>query len=241
LSYAVQKRDCGLLKHINKVLKIKNPVRRIENNYCRVDVTQQGFIKAFAKWGITEKKSLTIEFPTNLPKKMISHFIRGVFDGDGTVTFKYRRNRHSFIQSARIVTCSKKFAEGLNEALTKVNIANTIRVELRENTNRSTLYSVCILASGYEAFYNYIYKNSSIHLARKKQVFKQLVKHRKTYLTEYFGGFRKDKIRKTLTKAYLTKQYKTKSAGQIAKVVGVNKTTICKYLKKFKIKAKARW
>lgn len=38
------------------------------------------------KYNITNRKSLTITFPNQIPKKYLSHFIRGIFDGDGCVT-----------------------------------------------------------------------------------------------------------------------------------------------------------
>jgi LAGLIDADG-like domain len=235
LSIAIQKQDCSLLKQILKVLRVNNPVKVIESRYCSIQISQSGIPKAFSKWGIAPQKSLNIQFPKNLPKKLIPHFIRGVFDGDGTVTFKYFQSRHSFAYRAQIVTASKDFAVGLSEVLTKAKISNAVRMENREKSGRSNLYSVCILASGYIPFYNYIYKDSGIHLGRKKQIFKRLVKHRKTYLKTRFGGFRKDKIRKILTKTFLSRQYKTKTASQIAKMVGVHKTTIGKYLRRYKI------
>ena len=40
---------------------------------------------------MTERKTLTLDKPKNLPKELEIHFIRGFFDGDGTLTAAYNR------------------------------------------------------------------------------------------------------------------------------------------------------
>ena len=237
LSIAIQKQDCWLLSRITNVLKVDNPVKSLNNKYCHISISLHGMLEAFSKWGITERKSLTLKFPKNLPKVMVSHFIRGVFDGDGTITFKYDRKRQRFTQSVRIVTASFEFAQDLYKILLSKGIDTSLRVEDRTSSGRSTLYAVCVLATGYEAFYKFIYKKDTISLTRKKLLFKQMLKHRDKYTGGIFPGFRKAKIKKTLTKAYLIKQYKVKhlSSPKIAKLTGVDKSTICKYLRKYNL------
>lgn len=39
------------------------------------------------KFGIVPKKSLTINFPQTIPSIYLNHFVRGIFDGDGSITF----------------------------------------------------------------------------------------------------------------------------------------------------------
>ena len=143
LAIAVQKEDCWLLKKIISILKVDNPVIRItQNKYCSITITQSGLVETFSKWNITERKSLTLQFPDKMPKKLVSHFIRGVFDGDGTITFKYNRKSQTFMQSVRIVSASQDFVNSLSNILTKARIPNSIRSENRESSGRSTLYSV---------------------------------------------------------------------------------------------------
>lgn len=47
------------------------------------------------KWGLTQAKTFTINFPDFLPEELIPHFIRGYFDGDGCACVcmngKYKR------------------------------------------------------------------------------------------------------------------------------------------------------
>lgn len=37
------------------------------------------------KHGCVERKSLILQFPTTVPEELMSHFIRGYFDGDGCI------------------------------------------------------------------------------------------------------------------------------------------------------------
>ncbi len=38
--------------------------------------------------GATIRKSLTLTFPTHLDEKLIKHFLRGYFDGDGCINYR---------------------------------------------------------------------------------------------------------------------------------------------------------
>ncbi len=64
-------------------IKIDNKGRR-----CRICFGDKIMAKDLIKLGCTEKKSLTLQFPTEeqVPKHLIYHFIRGYFDGDGYVS-----------------------------------------------------------------------------------------------------------------------------------------------------------
>lgn len=47
-------------------------------------ITRSQIVRDLIGLGVTPRKSLTVEFPP-IPDKHLSHFIRGVFDGDGSV------------------------------------------------------------------------------------------------------------------------------------------------------------
>lgn len=45
------------------------------------------------KWGLVEGKSKTLSFP-KIPKEFIGDFLRGVFDGDGSVIIQQQKNKY---------------------------------------------------------------------------------------------------------------------------------------------------
>jgi len=67
-------------------------------------------VKDLAKLGITENKSLTVEFP-DVPNEYLPHFLRGVIDGDGWI-----QDRGYVVN---ITSGSSLFAVQLYEILTK--------------------------------------------------------------------------------------------------------------------------
>ncbi len=63
--------------------------------------------------GLTERKSLTITWPGSLPDACFWSFVRGVFDGDGTVTLEYRLREDGSLHARwnlTIVSGSSAFA-----------------------------------------------------------------------------------------------------------------------------------
>jgi len=59
--------------NINKKTDVLNMV--MHNNYM---------VEKLEELGLYPNKSLTVKFP-NIPEKYLSHFIRGLFDGDGCI------------------------------------------------------------------------------------------------------------------------------------------------------------
>ena len=54
----------------------------------KVVIRDNQLYEDLVKLGCTSKKSFTIQFP-NLSEELIPHFVRGYFDGDGTVSYNY--------------------------------------------------------------------------------------------------------------------------------------------------------
>jgi hypothetical protein len=84
----LQKRD---KKHLLKLARAMNfsgdLIYDKSSKAYTLSVAGKWFPKALKKnFDITSKKSLTVAFPTQVPKKYWSHLIRGYFDGDGCIT-----------------------------------------------------------------------------------------------------------------------------------------------------------
>ena len=89
--------------------------------------------------GLTERKSLTITWPRSLPDACFWPFVRGVFDGDGTVTVEYRLRENGDLHARwnlTIVSGSSAFAVELCQQLNTRNVHTTMF------TDTSGLYHV---------------------------------------------------------------------------------------------------
>ena len=67
-----------------KLICFPNKPTYLSNGAWRINIYSSTMTKDLIKHGITPRKSLTATFP-KLPDKDIRHFIRGYFDGDGSI------------------------------------------------------------------------------------------------------------------------------------------------------------
>jgi intein-encoded DNA endonuclease-like protein len=151
-----------IIKGINKT-KCKSGIS--ESRICHLAIYSNELVKSIKNKGMHSKKTFTIDKP-NIDKNLINHFIRGYFDGDGSFSF----NPKKYINKTQIVSAS-------------VNFIDFIINELKENQIEIRLYSNIKLQIQNKIdnlkFYNYIYKNATIFLERKKDKYDEFRKYYK--------------------------------------------------------------
>ncbi len=157
------------LKKIKKMLHAGHPVRYDK----QIDLYTLGFTRgnmadSLLKLGITSKKSLKVNFP-DVPDQFLSHFIRGVFDGDGSVFFEPRCKksplRVSFTSGSKTFITALESKLHSHAGLRKKNIYNLHRV--RTSYYMRYCHTDCL------EFFDYIYEGAdeSMRLERKYQKF----------------------------------------------------------------------
>src|SRR5690606_26378413 len=107
--------------------------------------------------GIVPQKSLILEPPLNVPEDLVRHWIRGYFDGDGSIGIKRSRNilRFTILGTYNVLKFISDFC--------------SLELEPRKRHN------VYIISSSYgkaTKFLQLIYKDSNIHLDRKYELWK---------------------------------------------------------------------
>jgi len=121
--------DKEIIVKIRTILKSNHKigVRRRSNSKWKISyVLQIGskkVVNELKKFGIVQNKSLIIDFPKNIPRRFLKHFVRGYFDGDGGVSFGFylqkNRRKLSCVFATRFSSGSKKFLEKLLKHLSK--------------------------------------------------------------------------------------------------------------------------
>jgi hypothetical protein len=124
----------------------------------RVDIHNKELVTDLINLGLTPRKSNTCEFP-NIDDQYLSHFIRGYFDGDGSLCGGLKINIIGSIQF--ITTLANKLDSNFN---IKCKIQSEKRCE-------NMCYLLIINKSKMIEFLEMIYKDSSVHLDRKYQQF----------------------------------------------------------------------
>lgn len=109
-------KDLPLLKLIKKRLGAEHKIGRKERGY-RLQIRNRCIYRDLLNLGLTPRKSKTVRFP-KISEKYSSHFIRGLFDGDGSVmVWNEPRWKHTCQIRVSFTSGSQSFLEDLNKYL----------------------------------------------------------------------------------------------------------------------------
>ncbi len=120
--------------------------------------------------GLTENKSLTLKFP-DIPSEMVSHFIRGCWDGDGSVFWEGADVRKP---CASFVSGSKEFIERFMQNLVSLGMPDrTIHKSMRsKNPSFYFRYTGLPCRRLFHVLYDGV--NESMYLTRKYLRFSEI-------------------------------------------------------------------
>lgn len=157
------------------IRKKKNSVGDKEFISYRVSVRSKKMYTDLVSLGCVPRKSLILKYPRNIKKRLEKHFIRGYFDGDGSISFYKEKYRGFF-------ACNISFL-GTEDILD--GIANFVHRKGKDIPLKKPKYvkrsNIFVIEYGgsflVERVYNTFYKNSSIYLNRKKDKFIAVLKH----------------------------------------------------------------
>lgn len=92
LSIGLSTKDLFQLELIKKIIGAPQKIYIKKTNFnteaCVLTIGSAVIKNDLIALGITPRKSLTLKFPKNIPSEFIPHFIRGYFDGDGSVDIR---------------------------------------------------------------------------------------------------------------------------------------------------------
>lgn len=150
-----------------KITEKKNILNnKIKYSY-RMSVCSKEIVNNLVSKGCFQNKSLNLTFPSFeiIPKEMICHFMRGYFDGDGSITLS---NQGKTPQLSFSILGTKDFCTKFEDILFVENIINK-KLKLKQCNN------IYVFSRGgniqAKKFYDFLYRNSTICLERKKEKF----------------------------------------------------------------------
>jgi intein/homing endonuclease len=174
--------DLFHLRKIRSSLSVNNKIgvrvgQGLWKNRYRLQIGSKSLYADLESLGFTRKKSGIMRFP-DVPDELLSHFIRGYFDGDGNVLFRFyrRKNRNQFTALLRVVftSCSRLFLHELSERVARACglAGGSLR---RENNYYRLVYSVKDSLKVLEFLYNGAHPDA-LFLKRKRRIFAQAQK-----------------------------------------------------------------
>jgi intein/homing endonuclease len=178
-------------KYILEKLNISKPtlLRVVKKHNIKIKSSKKYMVtlalnsKIFSKYlidkGCYPRKTYTIKFPYFLEANLIRHFIRGYFDGDGSISASIRRRYNGEISDKKANVLN--FVSGSDEML--ISLGEIISANCK--TKPRKLYKYGTNKFGYIAWftnddikkiYHYFYDNSTIYLDRKKEKYEEILK-----------------------------------------------------------------
>jgi hypothetical protein len=184
-------KDIDHLEKFKKSINGNNKILFVDKKIVSLSLNTRIFTNHLIDKGCTERKTFTINFPNFLNENLIRHFIRGYFDGDGSISTSQRKYKGVIIARRSAML---NFVSGSDEML--LSIAEIISKECKTKTRKIYKYNgnnfgyiVWWTLADIKSIYNYFYKDSSIYLERKKIEFEKIINLRKLKLrkiNEYY-------------------------------------------------------
>lgn len=165
------------LSHLEKFKKFLLSTHTIssnitEYNRCSFEFTDRGMCEVLdLNFNIVPNKSLVITFP-KIPKQYLRDFIRGYFDGDGSVCESFS-NKNSITATlyTSFTSGSKPFIETLFVILNQeLGLGGHL-----QDFNTNTKWQIKYNTNDSITLLNYMYKDSRYYLDRKYSIYKRTV------------------------------------------------------------------
>jgi len=183
LSFGVNNRDIDILKKIKEEFSAGQTLS-IGKKYVHFSIHSQVIVDDLKKLGVSYRKSLR-KSPGKIPKvpkKYTRDFIRGIVDGDGSISFDKRKY-------PTLNICGKKEIITFirNHFLSKFNIYSKI-AQAKHYGKKYNLFYITYRCNSAKTLINYLYTNADLYLERKFKLAKQCseikMKYRRNYTEE---------------------------------------------------------
>lgn len=168
--------DKEILEKIKDMIKIDNPIKkRIDKRgfeFVSLEWSCKEHKEDLAKYNIVPAKTYILQPPNNLSKQYYIDYIRGYFDGDGTINL----NKNGSKKSLRWGICgaSKPVLEWIVQILNDQYGIPMVNLH-KDSSKNNDFYSIVYSTNSTKKIYNILYTSNSIFLNRKKNKFEQLL------------------------------------------------------------------
>lgn len=166
-------KDKKTLEQFKKSIQSTNPITDVSSNgrqLHRIIMSSQKTVDDLISHGCIKQKSLILKPPIGVPQSLIHHFIRGYFDGDGSISL-YNDKR----QIKTLYCGCVSFISKLNDYLYNDGIVNRSSINFGKDKKRRIFCD--IEWSGFtnmKAIFHYMYDDATIYGNRKYNKFLEI-------------------------------------------------------------------
>jgi len=163
----ISSNDRDMIEACRKLLKTTSPIHQYENYFCLI-ISNQNLRNSLINLGVIPRKGWKELSIPSIPKKLIRHFLRGMYDGDGSFYLDKRENNRYVYLCSSLSSASYQFSQEIKNTLEEqLNISfHKIRFDSKGDGKGS--YQLRLSRKeDVKKFVNYLYRNSSYFLKRK--------------------------------------------------------------------------
>lgn len=133
---------------------------------CKVIITNEKIHRDLVNLGCVPNKSLILQFPSEdqVPKEFQTSFVRGYFDGDGTLGLYQHSKKNPRLEESLMIVGTKPFLEKVQEILGPGYLMQ------KRNCNENTYRLGYSTIKAFKAA-EIMYKDASIYLDRKYNIY----------------------------------------------------------------------
>lgn len=175
LTLKLEKEDRYILYIFSQYIESSKPLsvtNRYNTDYISkqygIDLVSNKLVSDLSKYKIVNQKTYNDLIP-DIPNELYSHFIRGYFDGDGSIAINYNEYHKPSMYNFRISGFKKNLLK-IKDILKDNNINSSFILDKREYTGDDEFGSLSIPSIQDKLkFINYIYNNcNDTYMSRKK-------------------------------------------------------------------------
>ena len=184
ISMSLEEQDKEILEKIRLEIGSDKPLEFIQqskrkdkdndyhyNDMWRFLMFSKHMCEVLNEHGMTPRKSLTLQFPKHLDESLLSHFIRGYFDGDGS--YCPHHTKKGWFQALVTITSTEDFCKdcldiireqagieggGIYDASSHNGITKVISISGTNQVNK---------------FFEWLYKDAELYMKRKHDLYEQ--------------------------------------------------------------------
>jgi len=168
----ITQREPDILYEFKRYIKYEGDLIKSKNrDVFDIKISSSKMKSDLLKLGISSNKTMSVNYPS-IPENLQSHFMRGVFDGDGCVSIHHDKRDNS--DRGQVNICSGSFE------FIKEYVDNMVRYcGVKKNNIRQPKGTYYVIdwggLSDVESFYEFLYKDANIFLKRKKETYDKVM------------------------------------------------------------------
>jgi len=172
-SIKIIQKEVNILYEFKKYIEFEGDVYNCKiRNMNYITITSAKAKQDLHNLGISSNKTMIVKYPI-IPDNLQNHFMRGVFDGDGCISLRTDKRDNS--QRGQVNICSGSY-DFISEYYSKLVKYCGLSGNNKIRCPKGTYYVVDWGGlSDVEKIHNFLYKDATVFLERKKETFDRVV------------------------------------------------------------------